>query len=79
MVLKYLCDLGLQSKDIDYNIDQVRSRIQQELEGPGCCGGYRTVWHTLRVEGIQVPRSCSSHSFVRQGLIIYGTLTDMTS
>ena len=49
-------DLGLQRKNIDYNIDQVRSCIQQELDGPGCSGGYRTVWHTLRFEGIQVPR-----------------------
>ena len=34
----------------------VRARIQEEINGPGCSGGYRPVWHTLRLEGIQVPR-----------------------
>ena len=29
-----------------YDINNVRA----------CCGGYRSVWHTLRLEGIQVPR-----------------------
>ena len=29
-----------------------RARIQEEINGPGC---YRSVWHTLRLEGIQVP------------------------
>ena len=48
--------VGLRRKNIDYNIDQVRHRIQQELDGPGCSGGYRAVWHTLKIEGIQVPR-----------------------
>ena len=26
------------------------------MSGPGSCGGYRTVWHTLQMEGHQVPR-----------------------
>ncbi|CAB3986707.1 Hypothetical predicted protein [Paramuricea clavata] len=30
--------------------------MQQELDGSGCSGGYRAVWHTLKMEGIQVPR-----------------------
>lgn len=51
-----LRDLGLKRKNINYNIDHVRRRIQQELDGPGCSGGYRAVWHTLKMEGIQVPR-----------------------
>ena len=51
-----LCSLGLRRKNMDYDIDNVRLRIQQELDGPGCSGGYRAVWHTLQMEGIQVPR-----------------------
>ena len=27
------------------------------MDGPGCSGGYRSVWHTLRLERIQVPRN----------------------
>ena len=49
---KKLCDLGLKRKNIDYNIDHVRRRIQQELDGPGCSGGYHAVWHTLKMEGV---------------------------
>lgn len=48
--------LGLKRKNINYNLDNVKTRIQQELDGPGCSGGYRAVWHTLRIEGMQVPR-----------------------
>ena len=53
---KKLRDLGLKRKNIDYNIDHVRHHIQQELDGPGCSGGYRAVWRTLKMGGIQVPR-----------------------
>lgn len=41
------------SNDVYIN---VRRRIGEILDGPGSCGGYRTVWHTLRKEGFQVPR-----------------------
>ncbi|KAL9967288.1 hypothetical protein ACROYT_G025485 [Oculina patagonica] len=34
----------------------VRARIQEELDGPGCLLGYRSMWHTLRREGNQVSR-----------------------
>ena len=27
-----------------------------ELSGPGCQGGYRSMWHTLRLKNFQVPR-----------------------
>ena len=51
-----LCSLGLRRKNMDYDIDNIRLRIQQELDGPGCSGGYCAVCHTLKMEGIQVPR-----------------------
>ena len=28
----------------------------RELGGPGCSGSYRSMWHTLRLHNIQVPR-----------------------
>ena len=39
-----------------YDIDLVRDRILRELCGPGSSSGYRSMWHTLRMENIQVPR-----------------------
>ena len=27
-----------------------------ELSGPGCVGGCRSMWYTLRLKNIQVPR-----------------------
>ena len=57
--IEKLRDLGLKRKNMNYNIDHVRRRIQQELDGPGCSGGYRAVWHTLKMEGI--------HMGVREG------------
>ena len=52
-----LSDMSLKRRCPEYDIATVRERIQGELNGPGCMGGYRSVWHTLRMEGIQVPRN----------------------
>ena len=38
------------------DMDVVREQIMNELSGPGCQGGYRIMWHTLRLQNIQVPR-----------------------
>lgn len=51
-----LQEYGLRRRKTSYDITQVRQRIVEELNGPGCMGGYRSLWHTLRLEGIQVPR-----------------------
>ena len=48
--------MGLKRRNIAYDINSVRDRIQDEIDGPGCSGGYRAVWHTLRLKGMQVPR-----------------------
>ena len=39
------------------DLQAVKLRIQQKLEGSGCMVGYRSMWHTLRLEGYVVPRS----------------------
>ena len=39
-----------------YDLAEVRQRVAEQLDGSGSMGGYRYVWHTLRLDGIQVPR-----------------------
>lgn len=34
-----------------------RERIQAIINGPGSLCGYRSVWHTLEMEGLRIPRS----------------------
>ena len=48
---------GLRRKLIkNFDMSAVRQRIQQLLRGPDCMGGYRSIWHMLKLEGIQVPQ-----------------------
>ena len=42
--------------DSDNIIEAVRQRVSEIINGPGSCGGYRTIWHTLEMEGLHVPR-----------------------
>ena len=37
-------------------IQMVRQRVSEIVDGPGSSGGYRTIWHTLDMEGLRVPR-----------------------
>lgn len=47
---------NLRRRSVPYDAGEVHRRIVELLNGPGCMGGYRSIWHTLRLEGIQVPR-----------------------
>ena len=47
---------GAEAKKCFYKIQEVRREIINNLNGPGCSGGYRSHWHSLRLKGIQVPR-----------------------
>ena len=49
-------DYGLQRRNIEYDFDVVRDAIRSLLNGPGCCRGYCTIWHTLQMTGMTVPR-----------------------
>lgn len=51
-----LKEYNLKRRGVEYDDEIVHQRIVQLLDGPGCIAGYRTVWHTLQKEGIQVPR-----------------------
>ena len=42
--------------NVNYDEQFVREHIEEILNGPGCMGGYRSVWHTLKLQGTQVPR-----------------------
>ena len=47
---------GLSRRSVNVDEELVRRRIRQELDGPGCLHGYRAMWHTLKRDGIFVPR-----------------------
>ena len=54
-----LHSLGLKRKNIDYNREEVRAAIVLKLlqwrRKQRCSGGYRSVWHALRLRGLVVP------------------------
>ena len=50
-----LHSLGLKRKNIDYNREEVRAAIVSYCNGAGSSGGYRSVWHALRLRGLVVP------------------------
>ena len=43
-------------EDAENNIERARQEIQEIINGPGSCAGYRTTWHTLEMKGLRVPR-----------------------
>ena len=50
-----LHEYGLKRRNIVYDEEFIRQRINDILDGPGCVAGYRSVWHTLKLEGLQFP------------------------
>ena len=45
-------------RNIDYDEDSIRDEMRSLLDGPDCLlGGYRHIWHTLKMKGISVPRT----------------------
>ena len=58
-LLRCLNQLGLhrRQKNADHtHFRRAYQRIEEIVNGPGSSGGYRAVWHTLKMEGTQVPR-----------------------
>jgi hypothetical protein len=45
----------LDRKNSENVLEIIRQRIQEIINGPGSCGGYRTIWHTLEMEGFRIP------------------------
>ena len=50
-------EYGLKRRNVEYDLASIRDKIVSLLDGPDCMGGYRHIWHTLKMEGIGVPRS----------------------
>ena len=58
-LLGRLNQLGLhrRQKNADHtHFRRAYQRIEEMVNGPGSSGGYRAVWHILKMEGTQVPR-----------------------
>ena len=58
-LLRRLNQLGLhrrQKNADDTYFRRAYQRIEEIVNGPGSSGGYRAVWHTLKMEGTQVPQ-----------------------
>ena len=51
-----LRSLGLRRRNVEFDVNRVSQRIQEEIDGPGKSAGYRCIAHTLQMEGLQVPR-----------------------
>ena len=49
--------LNLARKNVDYDFDSVRQAVRELKDAPDSIVGYRSVWHTLQLDGIIVPRS----------------------
>ena len=43
-------------KNVQYNINTVESAIRELLNGSNSLLGYLSIWHTIRLKGIAVPR-----------------------
>ena len=44
-------------KNINYdNLRLAYQTVEEIVHGPGSSGEYQTVWHTMEMEGIRIPR-----------------------
>lgn len=48
--------LNLKRQNPEYNVDFVRNEIITLLQGPHSSRGYRSIWHSLQLNGTRVPR-----------------------
>ena len=56
MSISTLKSYGLSRRHPDYNVESVREAMKNIVDGPGCLRGYRSVWHSLQLLGMRVPR-----------------------
>jgi hypothetical protein len=47
---------GLQRRQVEYDIAEVKEAIENIIDGHGSLQGYRSVWHTLQLKGLRVLR-----------------------
>ena len=62
-LLRKLKQYGLSRRNLNgqTQVVDVRKRIEEIVSGPGSAGGYRSLWHTLELEGLRVPRIIVQH------------------
>ena len=62
-LLRKLKQYGLSRRTLNRQnqVGDVRKRIEETVSSPGSAGGYRSVWHTLELEGLRVPRIIVQH------------------
>ena len=62
-LLRKLKQYGLPRRNLNgqTQVVDVRKRIEEIVSSPGSAGGYRSVWHTLELEGLRVPRIIVQH------------------
>jgi hypothetical protein len=48
--------MNLSRKNVNYDINLVREVVEELLDGPDLCVGYRSIWHTLKLRGIIISR-----------------------
>jgi hypothetical protein len=48
--------MNLSRKNVNDDINLVREVAEQLLDSPDACVGYRSIWNTLKLRGIIVPR-----------------------
>ena len=48
--------LNLARKNVDFDLNSVRQALRELMDGPNSMVGYRSVWHTLQLNGVIVPR-----------------------
>ena len=62
-LLRKLKQYGLSRRNLNgqTQVVDVRKRIEEIVSGPGSAGGYRSLWHTLELEGLRVPTIIVQH------------------
>ena len=53
---RHLKILGLKRRNSELTEEELKGQIRLILDGPGSLGGYRFVWHRLKMQGTIVPR-----------------------
>ena len=56
-----LNEYGFRRRSPSFDINDVRRAMHEVLNGPGDMRGYRSMWHALRTQGLQVPRRVAEH------------------
>jgi len=51
-----LRDWNMARRNVEYDINDVRTAITELLDGPDSTVGYRSIWHALQIKGVMVPR-----------------------